>query len=176
MLRTLLLLLVGVALVVIPARPAGAQYPPLPPTLTISDITLVPGEETTITGSGWEPGSIVSFLLFSDPVRLGTAEVTADTTFTAELEIPDSVAPGTHTLQVRGTDESGAPRVEELTIEVLAAGTDSDDVATAGATTLAFTGTSTAVGLGLAAVLLIAGGVALLIARRRRRSRLVLDR
>lgn len=174
--RSILMVITVTALLAVVTGPAFAQYPPLPAEeLVVSDTTVVPGEPITVVSSGWAPGSVVTLTLFSDPVVLGTAEVGADTSFSTTVEIPESTQPGTHTLQSSGTSDEGEPRIEELTIEVLAAGSGVDDVTTtANAGTLAFTGTNATLGLGLAAVLLVSGGITLLVARRRR-NRLVLD-
>lgn len=164
--RALLTMIAAVAMVLAFAGPSAAQYPPAPPALTVSDTIVVPGEAIVVSGTGWLPDSIVTFTLFSDPVELGTAQVAADTSFSAELEIPSSVAPGTHTLRVSGTGANGEPRVEELTIEVVASA--------AGRAALATTGGELTVGVGLAAALVVAGGVALVVARRRR-NRVVIE-
>jgi hypothetical protein len=170
------MLITVTALLAVVTGPAFAQYPPLPEDeVVVSATTVVPGEPLTVASSGWAPGSVVTLTLFSDPVVLGAAEVGADTSFSTTVEIPESTPPGTHTLRISGTSDAGEPRVEELTIEVLGAGSGVDDVTTtANAGTLAFTGTNATLGLGLAAVLLVSGGITLLIARRRR-NRLVLD-
>lgn len=181
--RTLLAVFTIVAMMTLLAGPALAQYPPLPADgAEVSDTTLVPGEAFALSGSGWLPGSTVGFTLFSDPVSLGSAEVGADTAFSAELEIPEDTEPGTHTLEIAGTSDEGDPRVVELTLEVLGASSDdgagaagSDDVGDVEETTneLAYTGANLVGGVGLAVVLLLAGGITLLVARRRRRTVLI---
>jgi hypothetical protein len=169
------MLSMAAALLTIVASPALAQYPPLPDDgVVVSDTTVVPGQVVTVAGSGWEPGTVVTLTLFSDPVVLGTAEVDADTSFSTEVKIPETVEPGTHTLQVSGTGDDGEPRVVELTLEVLAAAGVDDVTTTADAAGLAFTGSNGRLGLGLAAALLVSGGVALWMARRRR-NRLVIN-
>lgn len=169
MLRTLLMAFTTVTLLLGVVGPAAAQYPPVSDDgVVISDTTVFPGQVVTVSGSGWLPGSTVTLTLYSDPVELGTATVEDDGTFTIDVVIPE-VSPGTHTLEIRGTDDSGEPRVEELTIEVLAPGAGLDDAAATADMGLAFTGAHTAVGVALAAALLLTGGVTLLVARRRRR-------
>lgn len=145
------------------AGPAMAQYPPLPEgedqvDVAVSDATLVPGEAFTVTGSDWLPASTVDFTLFSDPMDLGSAEVAADTTFSAELEIPESTEPGIHTLEFAGTSDDDEPRVLAVTLEILGSASGGD---------LASTGTNTAAGLALGGALLIAGATTVMVSRRR---------
>lgn len=181
--RTLLAVLSAATMMLVIAGPAAAvppltqAYPPLAEeAVVVSDSTLVPGEEFVVSSSGWLPGSTVTFTLFSEPTSLGSTTVDADTSFSATLEIPTSVAPGTHTVQISGASDEGDPRVEELTVEVLAAGSDdgaaADDSTVDGVETtaneLAFTGANLAGGLGLAAILLVAGAVTVVVSRRRR--------
>lgn len=171
--RTLLSVATAVAMMTMLAGPAAAQYPPLPEDAvdaSVSDNTLVPGEAFMVTGDDWLPGSTVTFTLFSKPMALGSAVVDDDTTFSAELEIPESTEPGIHTLQIAGTSDDDQPRVVELTLEVLGAGAAG---AFANEGDLASTGTDLTVGLGLAGTLLIAGALTLIVARRRR-SRVVI--
>ncbi len=161
--RILLVVSAAVAMTLVLLGPAAAQYPPLPEEgvdVAVSDATLLPGEPFTVTGDGWLPGSTVTFTLFSEPVVLGSAAVEDDTTFSARLEIPENTAPGTHTLEISGTNDDGQPRVAELTLEVLGTA--------ANASHLASTGANPTAGLGLAAALLVAGGITLSVARRRR--------
>lgn len=153
--------------------PAAAQYPPLPADVEISDTTLVPGQTFVLSGSGWLPGSTVDVTLFSDPVHLGSAEVGADTVFSTALELPESTEPGTHTLEVAGTSDDGDARTVELTVEVLAAGSDVTEFEQA-SNELATTGADVTMGLGLALLLLVAGGATLFVSRRRG-SRVLID-
>lgn len=171
--RILLAVVTTAAMTIMMVAPAAAQYPPEPVDgAEVSDTTLVPGEAFVVAGSGWQPGSTVDFTLFSEPVDLGSAEVGADTAFSAELEIPEDVEPGTHTLEVAGTSDEGDPRTVELTLEVLAAGSDVADFDET-SNELATTGADATVGLGLALLLLVAGGATLLVSRRRRKRVLV---
>jgi len=168
-----LTVLLTVAIMASLTGPAAAQYPPVPEDgVEISDATLVPGEEFTVSGSGWEPGSTVDFTLFSTPADLGSAEVADDTAFSTTLEIPEDVEPGTHTLETAGTSDEGDPRTVELTVEVLAAGSDVDGVQEA--SNLASTGANLTVGVGLGIALLVAGALTLVVSRRRR-ARVLID-
>lgn len=197
--RTLLRTMIVAALLLLPVAPASAQeYPPEPgPPVLLSASVVGPGGSLTLSSSGWLPGSAVDFTLFSDPISLGSAAVGSDTSFSATVTIPASVAPGMHTLQVSGIGEDGDPRVTELAIEVLGsaagapAGNGVGDPAngangasggsgavgefSGASNALAFTGANMVLGGALAAALVIAGGITLLVSRRRRRDSLLVD-
>jgi hypothetical protein len=177
LLTGLMALLVGVML----AGPAAAQYPPAGGGVTISSPALVAGGSFTVMGTNWLPGSQVVFTLHSGPIRLGTATVAADGTFSTSLTIPVSVSAGRYTLVVSGFGADGKERVERLPVTVAAAkaGTGTDTrigTSPGGGTTtgttpgtgvLAITGMSLTVGMAAALALFALGGVAFTISRRK---------
>jgi len=70
---------------------------------------LVPGYGLPIRGSGFAPNSLVEIWLYSDPIQLGEFLTDEEGTFSAEIEIPESVPLGDHTLEMEGEDVSGEP-------------------------------------------------------------------
>jgi hypothetical protein len=112
-----------------------------------------------ISGDNWCPNTTVT--IFVDGVKVGTAQVGADGTFTFTL--PPSVGPGTHTVRIEGMAPNAnggcSPHTETITIVL------------GGSGATAFTG---AHGINTAeiagAALLIVGAGALIAGRRSRRT------
>ena len=146
------------------ATPASAQqYPPEKPTCGVSDTTISPGDQVTVSGKHWRPGSRVTFTLQPEGRSLGSTTVGQNGKFSAVVTIPDDIEPGAHTIVCSGIDRRGDPVVLAITVQILGV------VGGGGA---AFTGTVLNVPLWivLIAALLAAGMVAVAIGRRRRRS------
>jgi hypothetical protein len=146
------------------ATPASAQqYPPKKPTCKVSDSSISPGDQVTVSGKHWQPGSTVTFTLQPEGIDLGSATVGQNGKFSAVVTIPDNVDPGAHTIVCSGIDRKGDPFVLAITVQILGV------VGGGGA---AFTGTVLNVPLWmvLIAALFAAGVVAVAIGRRRRRS------
>ena len=169
------------------ATPASAQvYPPTPPPTTspppsdhlsppsdplsakkptcgVSDTTISPGDQVTVSGKRWQPGSTVTFTLRPEEINLGSTTVGQNGKFSAVVTIPTSVEPGAHTIVCSGIDRQGDPFVLAIAVQILGV------VGGGGA---AFTGTILNVPLWmvLIAALFAAGVVVFAIGRRRRRS------
>ena len=88
---------------------------------------MSPGDDVTITGSGWLPDSTVALTLFSDPISLGTAEVDEFGDFETVVTIPVTTPEGTHTVQISGTGENGQPKVVTASIQISATTADYED-------------------------------------------------
>jgi hypothetical protein len=147
------------------AAPASAQqYPPKKPTCGVSDTSISPGDQVTVSGKHWKPGSTVTFTLQPEGISLGSATVGQNGKFSAVVTIPDTIEPGAHTIVCSGISRKGDPLVLGTTVQVLGGA-----VGGGGA---AFTGTVLNVPLWmvLIAALFAAGVVAVAIGRRRRRS------
>lgn len=165
------LLLVALSLLVLTAVPATAQeYPPDGPTAAVGEPTPALGEEVAVSGSGWQAGSEVTLTLLSQPQLLGTAQVDGNGDFSTTVTIPSDTRPGRHTLRVSGTGEDGVARTVDLDVQVRPAAPPEDpppdEQPPALAATGANLGTGALVGLGL----LVAGGGAVVTARRRQAS------
>ncbi|WP_069386638.1 esterase-like activity of phytase family protein [Cellulosimicrobium cellulans] len=125
-----------------------------------------PGGTFTATASGFAPGEWVSATLFSTRVDLGMFRADASGVVTATVTLPADVAPGTHRFVLVGQVDG---RVLWTELEVLPApgtGGDADDDRSPGG--LASTGASIGAVVGLA-VVLVAGGIGIVVARRRLR-------
>ena len=148
------------------AMPASAQpYPkPKKPTCNVSDTTLSPGDQVTVTGKHWQPGSTVRFTLQPEDINLGSTTVGTNGKFSAVLTIPNNIVPGPHTIQCSGLNRKGVPVVRATTIQIVGG------VVTGGGGT-SFTGTILNVPLWmlLTAALFAAGVTAVALGRRRRR-------
>ena len=145
------------------AVPFSASVPtsngPLTPAAGSSD-KVTAGKTMVVSGTGYQPGSTVTFLIYSEPQVLTTVVADPSGNFTVTVTVPAGLAPGQHTLVASGTDTLGNQRFTTLTVTVSASG-----VATTAAT-LAYTGADVllpAIG-GLAAVAIGAG---LIVVRRR---------
>jgi LPXTG-motif cell wall-anchored protein len=139
---------------------ARAQdYPPATNSLVASDSTVAPGQQVTFTARTFQPGSTVTFTLFSDPVRLGTATAASNGVATLTAAIPATTAAGSHRVDATGTGATGSP----LTVSTALV------VSSNGAAPLPTTGSSNTLPLATAGVVALAlGGLILLVARRRR--------
>jgi hypothetical protein len=127
------------------------------------DEPLDAGERLSLSWTGFQPGEQITVVMRSTPVTLGTFTADAAGTVTAALELPDDAEGGAHTLTFSGPlsgDLVVLPfrLAEAEPAEAASAPTTArSDVAGSGDATLGFW----AIGGGLAAVLLVAGGVAL---------------
>jgi hypothetical protein len=140
------------------ASSVAASLPKADGTLTSDDADgkVVAGEKITISGDGFLSGSTVDLVVYSTPVKLGTATVLADGTFSATVTLPKDLANGVHHLVATGVDVNG--NVRNLVVEVTVSG---------GAAVLALTGFSPLPFVG-AGVLALGVGGGLLVASRRR--------
>jgi DNA-binding beta-propeller fold protein YncE len=162
--------------------PGAGEEPPSPPRHTVDadDLTeedrggielstssVRPGGTFTATAAGFAPGEWVSATLFSTRVDLGMFRADASGAVTATVTLPADVAPGTHRFALVGQVDG---RVLWTELEVVAApaaadGSTDDDRSPGG---LASTGASIGAVVGLALVL-VAGGIVVMVARRRLR-------
>jgi hypothetical protein len=143
---------------VVPASAISATLPKSNGTLTSSDTDgkVVAGEQITISGKDFLPGSTVELVVYSTPVKLGEAVVLADGSFSATVALPKSLTNGTHHLVAAGVDVNGNPR--NLVVEVTVSG---------GTAVLASTGFSALPYAGAGVLALLAGGGLMVAARRR---------
>lgn len=149
-------LLLGLVL----AAPALAQtYPPQKATCGVSDTSVSPGQQVTVSGDNWKPGSTVKLTLQPDGISLGQGSVGGTGSFSASVTIPSSVSAGSHSVQCSGVDAKGVAQVLGVSFSVLGAGGG----------VLAGTGMNLSVGLGILLGLLVVGIVTLVAGRRRAR-------
>ena len=131
------------------------------PTCGVSDTTISPGDQVTVSGKRWQPGSTVTFTLQPEDINLGSTTVGQNGKFSAVVTIPttSSRAP----IVCSGIDRRGDPVVLAIAVT---------DPRRRGWRRAAFTGTILNVPLWmvLIAALLAAGVVAVAVGRRRRRS------
>lgn len=137
-------------------------------------IVIQHGGSVHVSGSGFKPGSTADLWLFSTPVLLGEPAVDRHGDFAATYAIPASTPAGAHTLQINGLSADGELRtaITGVVLEAAqAAAPGAAPAATAGSG-LASTGSDAASALiagGIAGALLLAGIVALVVTRLRRR-------
>lgn len=148
------------------AAPALAKPYFQKPTCELSDTTVSPGDEITVSGENWQQGATVSIILRPEQIVLGTATVGADGSFSITVTIPEDIRPGPHQITCKGRNTKGNVRVQNTTITVLG-----ETVTPPPGTGTASTGASINVPFwaGLAGILVLLGLAALLVARRMRR-------
>lgn len=135
---------------VVPAEPAEPATPvdTVEPSISVGTDSVRAGDRVTLTLAG-VPGERAEVGIASTYQRLAEVAL-VDGAATVTVTIPTDLAPGVHHLQVR--DQNGA-LLAEIPITVLG--------------TLAATGSTVGPLLALAAGLLLAGGIALLIRRKK---------
>lgn len=140
-------------------EPTTSASPAPSPTTTaasvsasLSTTTVTPGGQVTVTGRGYVPGEAIELWLHSNPVKLATLTASADGTFSRTVTVPEATEGGAHRIEVRAATSGTI----SLNLTVVAG--------------LAVTGadSSPTVALGGVAVLLLAAGVSVAVARRRR--------
>ncbi len=169
------LALCGLLLLAVPNTALAQQYPPSSAGLVTSTSAASPGEEITISGSGFAPNSEITITFESVPVVLAVVRADAAGQFTARVRVPVDATPGMHTLRATGVDPQGRPRVVTATVNVAggqAGGAGTTGSGGAGAQPgrsgpLARTGSSSPVPVSIAAMALITAGALLLLQVRR---------
>jgi 5'-nucleotidase len=125
--------------------------------ITVTPSTVGGGNQVTIDSSGWKASSDVTITLHSTPVVLGTVTADASGNVHATETIPSGTAVGAHTIELTGTDPTGAPRDVTSQITVTTG---------SGGGSLPRTGAAIAAMVGVALVMFF-GGSALSRARKR---------
>jgi hypothetical protein len=128
--------------------------------VSLSSVTLHPGDTATATGTGFVPGEIVHGLMTSNPLPLGVQVADANGTVIFTWTIPFDTTLGIHDVTLTGEISGSVTGL--LTIipfELLPA------------TLIALTGLPTAPLLPAAAMLLLLAGILVLHATQRRRHR-----
>ena len=97
----------------LPTRPSA--YTP------VSSGTAISGDPVILKGSGFEPGSPVTFTIHSTPAVLATAVADAGGEVEAQVRIPAALELGAHAVFLYGQGEDGAYREQRIPVAVLAA-------------------------------------------------------
>jgi hypothetical protein len=147
----------------------GAAYPPSGCGIAISATVATSGDQLTVTGTGFGIGELVTGTVFSAPMALGTkpADATGTVSFTFSTAALDL---GVHRVELRGT--SGTLLTTNFTVVAAgqASGLPAGTATGTGSTgALAFTGSNAIIPMSIiGAVLIAAGGTAVVVTRRRR--------
>jgi len=78
------------------------------------------GATAEFSGKGLKPNTVVEVWVFSQPTYLGSILVNSSGSFEATLELPKTLLPGTHTLQLGTLDDQG--RLVTLTLPLIVQG------------------------------------------------------
>jgi LPXTG-motif cell wall-anchored protein len=172
-------LLAAVTFVVI-APTAGATPYPGGCTIQISQVRATPGQQLTVTASGYPAGAQVTFTLSrpgegtpppqsdNGPVVLGTVTANASGVATLVFTLPAGTKPGMHVITASGSPPGDCDPLVSTNLMVDAANVGTTIPATSGTGTLPRTGTNSAELLQLALVLIAVGGIITLATRKRR--------
>jgi hypothetical protein len=126
---------------------------------------LLNGEsQIEITGRDWDPTSLITLTMFSDPTSLGTHRIDSDGTFRVVVATPAGKEPGAHRIQGDGF-RNRKPATRNAQVELTALGAPLGTSPTSDA--LALTG-SEAARLTFIALLLVTSGAFLVGSLRRR--------
>jgi len=158
-------MLAAVTFVVI-APSAGATPYPAGCTIQISNVTAIPGEQLTVTASGYPAGAVVTFVLHSTPVTLGTSLADSSGVASLVFNLPAGTVPGVHVITASGAPAGDCDPLVSTRLVVDAATVGTATAAT-GSGTLPRTGTNSAELLQLALVLIALGGIITLATRKR---------
>lgn len=159
-------LMIVLLISLVPTLASAQPYPPpRNPTCNVSDTTLSPGEQVTVTGKHWRPGSTVTFTLQPEGINLGSTTVGQNGKFSAVLTIPTNIEPGPHTIECSGISRRGNTVVRAIAIQILGG-----VVSGGGGTAFTSTVLNVPLWIVLIAALFAAGVVVFALGRRRRRS------
>ncbi|WP_448640562.1 hypothetical protein [Geodermatophilus sp. URMC 63] len=120
--------------------------------------TAAPGRKVVKVLTGFKPGEVVTVTLHSTPQTVATATADANGRVTVEFTVPAGTPTGDHTLVYEGS--MGTYFQEAFAVTAASA-------ASAASPSLAYTGASVALPLGLGAGALALGGGLVVVARRR---------
>ncbi|MDQ6927548.1 MAG: hypothetical protein M3159_02655 [Actinomycetota bacterium] len=149
-----------------------------PSDVTVTPSTVAPGGTIDVSSAKWKASSVVTVVLHSDPVTLGTLTADASGAVTGSFTIPAATAIGDHTIELTGTGTDDAARTVSTSLTVADASTSTTtsgtttDPSSSGSTSgsaLARTGFEVLGFLGIAAGLFGAGTFLVSAARRRYR-------
>lgn len=160
------------------AGPEEPEEPEVPEaTAELGRTVVAQGEEQTVVGAGFVPGEQVAGVMNSDPLDLGTQTADAEGRVAFTWTIPADAEIGLHTVTLTGAE---AEAIAEFRVTAAAGsgggsgsggagGADSGGVGDAGDGDPALASTGGEAGAAWAAglALLLAGGTAVLVARRR---------
>ena len=146
--------------------------------MQLSSDTVVQGGKVTVNTQGWQPGSTVQVWLRSDPLLVGSGIADAAGNATVEITVPADFPVGAHTVVMTGTSLGGVASEVAAGLTVTSLGTAAGQVVSqsglgaAAATTttsgsLPQTGSPLTVPLAATGFVLLAGGSALVLWRRR---------
>jgi hypothetical protein len=142
---------------------AASAYPPgTGPTISTSTSTVPQGGSLTVFGDNFSPNSDAVLSLHSTPVGLGTVHTDSNGQFSAQITVPSSTTPGTHTIEALDTPTGD---IASATITVTGGGTGGGGGGGGG---VAETGVAVISIGALGLVLLVGGGLMLMAGRRRK--------
>jgi hypothetical protein len=148
--------------------PLPATVPPAGGSLTGVTPGSNPGDQLTISGSGFAAGSPIQIGIYTTMIPLGTATADAAGNFTAVIVLPAGLV-GNHTIVASGITSTGAALFVESKITITAVAVPAPAQASDPGTGLAFTGVASTISTWYAGLLLLGAGAVLLVFAVRRR-------
>src|SRR5690606_31465562 len=86
---------------------AGGERIPISAVDAVIRLLKGNGTQVYVSGNGFEPGTVVTVYLFSNPTLVGHLPVGADGTYGGSLPVPADLELGHHTLQANGVVKGG---------------------------------------------------------------------
>ncbi len=163
-LRALIAAFAGVMALMVLAPAAHAQYPPSG-TITLISPVVNPGDSDEVVLTGCAPGAEATFEIEGVEV-IGSAVANAEGVAEIPFTVPSDLAPGTYTVTGRCLAPDGEELVVSTTLTVVEPGVTP---ITPGTGTLPRTGSDYTALLRVGALLVLAGGLFAIVARKRTR-------
>jgi LPXTG-motif cell wall-anchored protein len=160
--------LLALALLALVPQPASAQYSPM--FITVDPTVVEVGGTITVRAGYFEPGSDVQIRVESDPVVLGTLVADASGVVTSSFALPLSVGIGSHVVFALGPRlGTGVATEVSAAITVIDASVSPTAVVPGPGSTgsLPATGRDLSLLLTVGAALVVGGGLAIQVTRRR---------
>ncbi len=164
-LRALIAAFAGVMALMVLAPAAHAQYPPSG-TITLIAPVVNPGDSDEVVMTGCAPGATATFEIEGVEV-IGSAVANAEGVAEIPFTVPSDIAPGTYTVTGRCLAPDGEELVVSTTLTVVAPGVTPVTPGSTG--TLPRTGADYTGLLRVGALLVLAGGLFAIVARKRTR-------
>ena len=146
-------------------------YPPKHDSVQISDNRVRPGQRVSFNSKCYKPKEKVRGTVHSDPIVVGTWTASTSGVVSGSFKVPSSLAPGRHTLELRGLS-SGVTESTTFVVEGRSGAAAANAAGTgtgAGSNgSLAFTGADVAGTVGAGLVLLLGGGAMVVTSTRRK--------
>ena len=154
-----------VAILILSTAAGAQQYPPATQSASVDKSSVASGGTVTVSGACPSANATVAFKLTPGDANLGSTTSDAAGSYSKTVTIPSGTAAGSYQIVVTCTSVLGEVFTRNVAVSVAAAGTSTGTAGTA----TARTGGALTIPLTIAAILLIAAGSLAVVGARRRR-------